>query len=48
MRKHYEWNVYIDGKYCGTVQARDEEEARCNAIVKYEPNENARISVQKR
>jgi len=43
-----EWNVYIDGKYVGTVHERTEEAARCAALSKFDPPDDAVISVSKR
>lgn len=43
-----EWNVYINGKYVGTVDARDEASARLAAISRYEPGDEDSISVNRR
>ena len=43
-----EWNVYVDGKYVGTVFARTEEAARCAAWSQFDPPEDASVSVSKR
>lgn len=43
-----EWNVYVNGRYVGTVDARTEEEARCAAWSCFDPPEDASISVAKR
>lgn len=43
-----EWNVYVNGKYVGTVHARSEESARNAAWSRFDPQEDASISVSKR
>ena len=43
-----EWNVRIDGKWIGTVFARNEEVARLAAISRFEPSFMAEISVNPR
>lgn len=43
-----EWNVYVNGKYVGTVDARTEEEARCAGWSRFDPPEDASISVSRR
>lgn len=43
-----EWNVYVNGKYVGTVHERSEELARCAAWSRFDPPEAADISVSKR
>ena len=42
------WNVYIDGRYVGTVHEASEALARCAALSKFDPPEEANISVSKR
>jgi len=49
MAAQFEWNVYVNGRYVGTMSAAaDEEEARLAAIHKFDIASNARISVNKR
>ena len=43
-----EWNVYIDGKYVGTVFAGSEEEARCASWSQFDPAEDSDLSVSRR
>jgi hypothetical protein len=43
-----EWNVYVNGKYIGTVQARDEDDARMAALCRFEVPEDASVSVSRR
>ncbi|MEQ7817040.1 hypothetical protein [Xanthomonas hortorum] len=43
-----EWNVYVDGQYVGTVHENSKEAARCAALSKFDPPEDADISVSKR
>lgn len=42
-----EWNVYVDGKYIGTVMGRDEDDARLAALCRYEILEDASFSVSR-
>lgn len=43
-----EWNVYVDGKYVGTVHAQCEDDARNTAWSRFDPSEDASISVARR
>lgn len=43
-----EWNVYVDGRFVGTVHETSEENARCAAWSKFDLPEDAEISVSKR
>lgn len=43
-----EWNVYVNGTYVGTVHARTEENARNMAWSRFDPSEDASISVARR
>ena len=43
-----EWNVYVDGRYIGTVDARSEEFARLAAWSTFDLPEEANVSVSKR
>lgn len=47
-RPMFEWNVYVNGRYVGTVDARTEEQARLAAWSRFDPPEDASISVAKR
>ena len=42
------WNVYMDGKYVGTVQAISEEDARCYVLSEFDFPEDAEMSVSRR
>lgn len=44
----FEWNVYVNGQYVGTVQEASEDAARCAALSKFDPPEDASISVSRR
>lgn len=44
----FEWNVYVNGRHVGTVDARTEEQARLAAWSRFDPPEDASISVAKR
>lgn len=44
----FEWNVYVDGKYVGTVDTKNESEARCAACSVFDLQEESEISVSKR
>lgn len=44
----HEWNVYINGRYVGTVHADSEESARCAALSQFDPPEDASLSVSRR
>jgi hypothetical protein len=44
----FEWNVFVNGHYVGTVDARTEEEARGAAWSRFDPPADASISVAKR
>lgn len=44
----YEWDVYIAGKYVGTVHESSEALARCAALSRFDPSEDVDISVSKR
>lgn len=44
----FEWNVYVNERYVGTVNARDESEARCAAMSRFDVAEDAEVSVSKR
>lgn len=44
----HEWNVYVNGKWVGTVHARTEEDARNHAWSRFDPPEDASISVSRR
>ncbi len=48
MSAKVEWNVYINGKYVGTVHALSEDEACCAAWSTFDPPESASISVNRR
>ena len=43
-----EWNAYADGRYLGTVNAVNEDDARCAALSKFDVDEDAAISVSRR
>jgi len=43
-----EWNVYVDGRYVGTVQEKTEEQARLAALSKYDVPDDADLSVSRR
>lgn len=43
-----EWNVYVNGRYVGTVQETTEELARCAALSQFDVPDNADISVSRR
>jgi hypothetical protein len=42
------WATYIDGKYVGDVQAKDEQSARNAAISKFKPKIESDVSVIER
>lgn len=48
MNRNNEWNVYVEGKYVGTVHADNESDARCAALSEFDAPENASISVMLR
>lgn len=43
-----EWNVYVSGRYVGTVHEMDESAARCAACSKFDFVAEAEISVSRR
>lgn len=43
-----EWNVYVNGKWVGCVDARNEDDARCAANSQFDIDEGADISVNPR
>lgn len=43
-----EWNVYVRGRYVGTVFAESEERARLAALSDFDIDDEADISVSKR
>jgi hypothetical protein len=43
-----EWNVYVEGKYVGTVQASTEDSARCAALSRFDLNGEVALSVHPR
>jgi hypothetical protein len=43
-----EWNVYVSGRYIGTVQETTEDAARAAAFSKYDIPEDADVSVSRR
>lgn len=43
-----EWNVYVDGRYVGTVNEKTEALARHAAFSKYDVPEDADLSVSRR
>lgn len=43
-----EWNVYVNGKYVGCVNATDESTARCFAMCKFDTTEDDDIEVSPR
>lgn len=43
-----EWNVYVGGRYVGTVHEVDEDAARCAACSKFDFVSEAEISVSRR
>lgn len=47
MSAYVEWNVYVNGKYVGTVFARNEEAAIAVALIEYGDSER-QISISKR
>ena len=44
----FEWNVYVNGKYVGTIHAATEAAARGAAWSRFDPPEDAAVSVSKR
>ena len=44
----YLWNVYVNGKFIGTVNETCESSAICGAFAKFDLDEDARVSVSKR
>ncbi len=46
--KMYEWNVYVNGKFIGTVNETCESSAICGAHAKFDIDDDARVSVSKR
>jgi hypothetical protein len=43
-----EWNVYVRGRYIGTVHEVGEDAARCAACSKFDLDGEAEISVSRR
>lgn len=43
-----EWNVYVDGRYVGTVNEETEALARLAAFSKYDVPDDAELSVARR
>lgn len=43
-----EWNVYVNGRYIGTVHAKSEESARLAAWSTFDLSEGANVSVSRR
>lgn len=48
MASNVEWNVYVDGKYVGTVFESSEDQARCAAWSTFDLPEEASVSVSRR
>jgi len=44
----FEWNVYVNGKYVGTVMEATEEGARCAALHHFDVPPDASVSVSRR
>lgn len=43
-----EWNVYVDGRFVGTVHESSEESARLAALSQYDLPDDAALSVSRR
>lgn len=43
-----EWNVYVNGRYVGTVNETTEEAARLAALSKYDIDDDGDLSVSSR